>query len=383
MIRAPIVLAAVAFAGCRCGPETAETAEKPPEISIGVVAPLTGANAGYGISMRNGVDLAIAELNAKGGIRGRAVRAIHLDDQSRPEEAKAATLQLVTEEKVALIIGEVSSAASLEMAPIAQRAEIPMITPSATDPSITELGDFVFRVCFADPLQAEVMAVFAREVLSIETAAILRDVDSSYSVALATAFRERFERLGGRVVEDQAYGQKDRDYAPVVRALAAAGADAIYVPGYAEQIAELAALIRAAKIEARFLGSDGFDVGRLLAGGAANLEGAHFTTHFSPGEPSEEVKAFAAAYGEVYNEPPDSPAALGYDAARVAFRALAAAGPDDKRELRDAIAATRGFPGVTGAITLDEKRNAQKVVVISTIRGGSRRFVARKAVSAP
>lgn len=336
------------------------------ELVAGVVAALTGANASYGVSMKNGVALAVEEAKKS----GRRIRAIEIDDQSSAEEAAAAVQRLVTDDKAQVILGEPSTAPSLAMAPIAQRAEVPMITPSATDPMITEHGEFVFRVCFVDPLQAAVMASFAVEDLKVERVAILRDVDSSYSVALADAFKEK---IGARAVRDEAYARTDSDFGAVLAELAKSGAQAVYVPGYATELAKIAPA--AAALHLRLLGADGFDAAPLIEEHGRELEGAHFTTHFDALEPRPEVGAFAARYREMFNEAPDAVAALGYDAARVAFTAALAG---DGAAFRDAIARTKDFPGVTGVITIDDRRNAVKGVVIVAIENGKRKFIARR-----
>lgn len=367
MRRAHLILAAVLL-GAAC---KSDRPKKIPAIPIGVVAPLTGANAAYGISMKNGIDLAIQEANKTRDVK---LRLVHADDESRPQRAGEATQRLVSEEKVALLLGEASSAMSLEMAPIAQRAEVVMITPSSTDPTITDLGDFVFRVCFVDPLQAEVMAAVARDTLKIERASVLRDVDSAYSVALADAFVERMKKLGGEIVRDEAYSRADVDFQELLARIDSGGTQAVYVPGYATEIAKLAVAAKKRKLEARILGADGFDAASLLADFGAELEGTHFTTHFAGEEPRPEVTAFVTAYRDAFNETPDAIAALGYDAARVGIAALR----EEPRAFRDALAATEDFMGVTGTINFDEKRNAKKSVVVVAIKGGERVFVARR-----
>lgn len=361
------IVAAVLLSAAAC---KSPPPKKKPAIPIGVVAPLTGANAAYGISMKNGIELAIDQANKTREVK---LRLVHADDESRPQRAGEATQRLVSEEKVAMVLGEASSAMSLEMAPIAQRAEVVMITPSSTDPTITDLGDFVFRVCFVDPLQAEVMAAVAHDTLKIERASVLRDVDSAYSVALADAFVARMKKLGGEIVRDEAYTRDDANFAELLERIDSGGTQAVYVPGYATEIGKLAVAAKKRKLDARILGADGFDAASLIADFGAELEGAHFTTHFAGEEPRPEVSTFVAAYREAFNETPDAIAALGYDAARVGIAALR----EEPRAFRDALAATQNFAGVTGTISFDEKRNAKKSVVVVAIKNGERVFVAR------
>jgi branched-chain amino acid transport system substrate-binding protein len=338
--------------------------EKKPELPvIGVIAPLTGPNAAYGIAMKNGIELAA---------ENQPVRVIFKDDQSRPEEAAAAAQKLIVDEKAVLLIGEASSSASLVIAPLAQRSEVVMITPSSTDPNLTEIGDFIFRVCFADPFQAEVMAEHAKNGLGAQRSAILRDIDSSYSVALAEAYAKTTVAFGGKIVLDEAYGREDESYDALAHKVKASRAQVVYVPGFAKQIPRIAAALKKAKVEARLLGGDGFDSGAMLDAHAGVLEGAQYTAHFSPDDPRPEVKAFVAAYNDRFNEAPDSLSALGYDAAKLGIEALL---KSNEGTLRDRLKAAGPFTGVTGAITFDEKRNAKKAALILGIERGRRVMV--------
>src|SRR5688572_30480065 len=187
-----------------CGDQGAGESD---EIVIGEYGSLTGTTATFGISTKNGVDMAIEETNAAGGVLGRQIRVIVEDDQGRPEEAQTVVTKLITSDNVIAVLGEVASSRTLAAAPVAQQAGIPMITPSSTNPAVTEVGDYIFRVCFIDPFQGYVMATFATNTLKVQRVAILRDVKNDYSVGLADVFTENFTRMGGQIVADESYSE--------------------------------------------------------------------------------------------------------------------------------------------------------------------------------
>lgn len=351
----------------------------PAELSLGVVGSLTGANATFGNSTKNGVDLAVKQKNAAGGVLGKKVKAIHLDDQGRPDEAKTATQRLITQDKVQAVIGEVASSNSLAMAPVAQRAKIPMITPSSTNPAVTEIGDYIFRMCFIDPFQGFVMAKFARENLKLSKVAILRDVRNDYSVGLANVFTEEFKKMGGTIVGDESYAQGDVDYKATLTKIRGAQPEAIYVPGYYTEVGQIARQARELQIEVPLLGGDGWDSDKLFEGGGKAVDGSYFSNHYHVDDPSPAIQKFVADYRAEYNETPDALAALAYEAAQVTMEAFQTAGALDPVKARDVLAATKGFAGVTGKITLDAQRNAVKPAVVIQIKDGKRAFVTQIA----
>lgn len=371
MLRALLLSALIAGTGC-----IREKSKEP--ILFGVVIPLTGPQASYGVAAKNGIDLAIAEQNRAGGVFGRKIKAIHIDDVGVPDQARDAARRLITEFQVDVLIGEVTSNAALAMAPVAQRALTPLITPSATNPRVTELGPYVFRLCFADPFQAEVMAKYARKELELTRIAVLRDLGSDYSLGLADAFKERFVKLGGEIVAFEYYQDEDESFEPVLKKIAEAKAEAIYVPGYHKEIRRIAREKKKLGLDVILLGGDGWDTNELLTGTADLLDGSYFTTHYSTGDPRPAVKRFVDAYVEDFNEQPDAYAALGYDAAKYALTAIVDADSTDKEELQDALASLENFDGVTGRIKLDEKRNAVKPAVILTVKSGKRSYVASR-----
>ena len=345
------------------------------EIVIGEFGSLTGTTATFGISTRNGIDMAIAEVNAGGGVLGRQVRVIVEDDQGRPEEAQTVVTKLVTSDRVVAVLGEVASSRTLAAAPVAQQYGIPMITPSSTNPRVTEVGDYIFRVCFIDPFQGLVMARFAANSLGVQRVAILRDIRNDYSVGLAAVFQENFRQLGGTIVGDQSYSEGDTDFSAQLTALAATNPDAIFIPGYYTEVGLIARQARQLGISVPLLGGDGWDSPRLTEIGGTALNNSYFSTHYSAEDPSPAIQAFVSSYREQYGEAPDAMAALGYDAARILFDAMERAGTTEPTALRQALAETKDFQGITGSITIDENRNAVKPAVVLQVTEGQVRYM--------
>lgn len=344
-------------------------------ILIGEVGSLTGAEATFGISTRNGIDLALKQENAEGGVKGKQVQVRVYDDQSKPEEAANAATRLITQDNVKLILGEVASTNSLAMAPKAQQAQVPMITPSSTNPKVTEVGDYIFRVCFIDPFQGFAMAKFARENLKVNTAAVLKDQKSDYSLGLTEVFTKKFTEFGGKIVAVEAYSKGDTDFRAQLTAIKRHKPEALYIPGYYTDVGIIARQARELGIRTVMLGGDGWESPTLFELGGSALEGSYYTNHYSTQDPSPTTQKFIDDYKKEYGVVPDSLAALGYDAARVAVDAMRRAPDLSGPALRDAIAQTKQFPGAAGAITLDEKRNAVKPAVVLKVVGNNTEFV--------
>ena len=351
------------------GPQSAD------KIVIGEVGSFTGDTAAFGIATHKGIELATQELNAAGGLLGKQVEIVKYDDQSKEEEAATATNRLISQHKVVAILGEVASKRSKAMGPIAQSHKVPMISPSSTNPEVTMIGDYIFRVCFIDPFQGEVMARFASEHLKIKRVAILRDVGEDYSVGLANAFNDTFKKLGGEVVMDISYTNKDMDFKAQLTSLRSAKPEAIFVPGYYNQVGLIARQAKELGITVPLLGGDGWDAPELTKIGGKSIDGSYFSNHYSPDDKSEVVQNFIKRYKEAYGEVPNGLAAQGFDAALVLFDAIKRAGSVESKSLRDAIATTKQFQGVTGKITMDEKRNASKPAVVLKVENGEFKFV--------
>lgn len=345
-------------------------------IKIGEYASLTGKEASFGQQSHKGLKLAIDEINAAGGVLGQQLELITEDNQTKPGESATAVKKLISRDKVVALVGEVASGRSLEAAPIAQAAKIPMIAPAATNPRVTQTGDYIFRVCFIDPFQGTVMAKFAKDDLKAKKVAILSSVSNAYSVGLAKFFREKFVADGGAIVSEKNFSEGDKDFRAQLTAVKTAGADAVFVPSYYTEAALVVRQARELGMNVPFFGGDGWVADQLLEIGGEALNGCYYSTHFSPEnkEPAvqEFVKKFRAKWS---NETPDAFAALGYDAAYVLVDAIKRAGSTAGPKLRDALAATKNFSGVTGATNIDANRDASKPAAIIAIKGGKLEFL--------
>lgn len=344
-------------------------------ILIGEVSSLTGAQATFGVSTQNGIALALDEENAAGGVKGKKVAVRVYDSQSKAEEAGNAALRLITQDKVLMILGDVASSNSLAMAEKAQVNQVPMITPSSTNTTVTEKGDYIFRVCFIDPFQGFVMAKFGRETLKLNKVAVLTDTKSAYSMGLAEVFTRKFTELGGKVVGQEAYQQGDTDFRAQLTALKRLAPDGIYVPGYYSDVGIIARQARELGLRIPLMGGDGWDSEKLFELGGSAVEGHYFSNHYSPEDPSPRVQKFISDYKARFGGVPDSLAALGYDAAKVAVDAMRRAKELTGPSIRDAVAQTRNFEGVTGTITLNEQRNAVKPAVVLKVGEGKYEYV--------
>ena len=345
-------------------------------IKVGEFASLTGKEAAFGQSSHKGTLLAIEELNATGGVLAKKIELITEDNQSKAGESATIVKKLISHEKVIAMLGEVASMRSLEAAPICQASAIPMISPSSTNPAVTEKGDYIFRVCFIDPFQGTAMAKFAQNTLKLRKVALLTSVSSAYSVGLAKYFKETFAANGGEIVIDQKYSEGDKDFKAQLTAIKAAGVEGIFVPGYYTEAALICKQARELELTGPIFGGDGWEAPQLIEIGGKAIEGTFYSTHYSPENQSSLVQEFVRKFRNKFaGETPDAMAALGYDSAMVLADAIRRAGTTDHARLRDAIAATRGFSGVTGITTIDAQRNAQKSAVVITVKDGEFKFV--------
>jgi branched-chain amino acid transport system substrate-binding protein len=351
--------------------------EQPQEVVIGVYGSMTGTTATFGQSTRKGVELATAELNAKGGLLGKKIRLVIEDDQAKPEEAQTVATKLVSKDRVVAMIGETASSRSLAAAPVCQQAGVPMVSPTSTNPKVTQVGDYIFRVCFIDPFQGQAMAKFAAETLKLKKVAILRDIKNEYSVGLADVFIDNFTKMGGAIVGDQSYGEGDTDFSAQLTSIKSNAPEAIFVPGYYTEVGLIARQARKLGITVPLLGGDGWESPKLWEIGGEALNGCFYTNHYSLNDPSPAIQNFVKAYRSQFQEMPDAVGALSYDAMRVLAAAIVKAGTTDGPQIRQALAGTKDFAGVTGNITLDANRNAVKPAVVLRINNGKLEFVQR------
>jgi branched-chain amino acid transport system substrate-binding protein len=346
-------------------------------IKIGEYACLTGKEGSLGEPSHQGTLLAIETLNAAGGLLGRQLELVTEDTQSKPGESGTAVRKLISRDKVVAVLGETASSRSLEGASVCQAAKVPMISPSSTNPAVTATGDYIFRVCFIDPFQGPVMAKFAMTTLHARRLGLLTSSSSAYSVGLAKFFKESVLARGGTIVAEQKYQEGDKDFKAQLTALRAAGVDAIFSPGYYAEGALILKQARDLGLTAPIIGGDAWEAEALIDLGGAAAEGAYLCSHYSPDDPSPSVREFVAAFRRRWGTEaaPDSNTALGYDSVMVLADAIRRAGSTDHAKIRDALAATRNFPGVSGDITIDANRNASKKAVIVTVKNGRFHYV--------
>jgi branched-chain amino acid transport system substrate-binding protein len=355
---------------------TAPAPPPPEKIRVGAVLALTGATGQYGLSAYNGMSMAVEEANAAGGVGGRRVELLVQDTRSDLEETRRVVRRLAEEYGVAALLGEVTSARTLAAADVAQEMGVALLTPSATSPEVTRRGEFIFRGCYADPFQGAALAQFAARDLGASRAAVLFEREQGYSTELTRHVREEFERQGGEVVFEEGYEPGAADFAALLARVAEARPEVVFVPGYYLEAGLLAREAGRAGLGAPLIGGDGWDSPRLVELGGEALAGSFHSAHFAAEDQSPRVVRFVEEYRRLYGAVPDSFAATSYDAARILLDALARAGTDDRRAIRDALAATRDFPGVTGDLTFDENRDALKpLVVIRLGQHGGREVV--------
>ena len=359
---------------------------KPPDakptddvILLGEVGSLTGSEAAFGISTRDGIAMAIDEANEAGGVKGKKLAVRVYDDQSKPEEAASAVTRLITQDKVLVILGEVASSNSLAMAPKAQEAKIPMISPSSTNPKVTEVGDYIFRVCFIDPFQGYVMARYAHDELKFKDVAILTDKKSAYSEGLTDVFKRKFAEMGGKIAVVESYAKGDTDFRAQLTNIKKLKPQGLYIPGYYQDVANIAEQAKELGLKVTMMGGDGWDSAKLFELGGSAVDGSYVSNHYSADDPSPRVQEFIKKFQARYKTTPDSLAALGYDAARVAIDAIKRATELTGPSIREQIAITKDFPGVAGTITLDEHRNPVKPAVVLKVEAGKFKFVSTVA----
>jgi branched-chain amino acid transport system substrate-binding protein len=348
-------------------------------IVIGEVGSMTGPQATFGTSSDRGIQLAVKEVNAAGGIKGKQVQVIALDDEGKPEEAATAVTRLIASEHVTAVLGEVASTISKFMAPKCQQAKVPMVTPSSTNETVTQIGDYIFRACFIDSFQGYVMAKFARDNLKLSKVAILKDVRNDYSVGLAKVFEANFTKMGGTIVANESFSNGDVDFKAQLTNIKGAQPDGIYVPGYYTDVGLISRQTREAGLTVPLLGGDGWDSEKLYEIGGDALVGSYFSNHYSVDDPNPRVQEFVAKFKKEYaGQVPDSLAAQAYDAAGMLFDAMKRAKDLTGPAIRDALANTKSFAGVTGDISMDANRNPVKpAVVLRIAKGGRYEFAAR------
>lgn len=369
-----------ALTGCGGGSKGADG----DTIKVGGVLEMTGGSASFGISSKNGIDLALKKINEKGVLGGKKLSLVVADTKSEASEATNAMQKVISQDKVVAVIGPNQSSAVIAAGAINNGSKVVDITPMGTNPDVTvdpktkKVKPYSFRTCFIDPFQGTVMASFASNELKVKKAAIYIDNTSDYAKGLAQFFKENFVKNGGQVVIEEAYLQKDTDFKSTLTKIKAAQPDFIYIPGYYQEVGLIVKQAREMGITVPMAGGDGWDSAKLpeIAGKAA-LENTFFSSLYSPDDTSDLNKEFVAEYKKAYNTNPDVFAALAYDSALLVAKAIEDAGSADPAKIGEAMAKIKGFKGVSGEVTFNEQHNPIKSAVIIEHKDGKQTFKAK------
>lgn len=366
-----------ALTGCGGGSKGADG----DTIKVGGLLEMTGGSASFGISGKNGIDLALKKINEKGVLGGKKLSLVVADTKSEASEATNGMQKLISQDKVVAVIGPNQSSAVIASGAINNGAKVVDITPMGTNPDVTvdpktkQVKPYSFRTCFIDPFQGTVMASFASNELKVKRAAIYIDNTSDYAKGLAQFFKENFVKNGGQVVIEEAYLQKDTDFKSTLTKIKAAKPDFIYIPGYYQEVGLIVKQAREMGINVPMAGGDGWDSAKLpeIAGKAA-LENTFFSSLYSPDDTSDLNKDFVAEYKKAYNTNPDVFAALAYDSTLLVAKAIEDAGSADPAKIAEAMAKIKGFKGVSGEVTFNEQHNPIKSAVIIEHKDGKQTF---------
>ncbi|HYE11699.1 MAG TPA: ABC transporter substrate-binding protein [Patescibacteria group bacterium] len=375
-----LLLALTLLAGC--AQSTNDVSSDVPEtIKVGLNYELSGGVATYGQGLTSGVELAVEEINKNGGVLGKQLELVKVDNKSDNAEAANVSSRLATRDKVVAILGAATSGNTKAASPAANENKVPLISASATADDVTvdsngKVREYIFKTCFSDSFQGVTMANFAFSDLGLKNAAVLVDNTSDYSKGLAKNFKETFTKLGGNVVSEEAYQAKDTDYKAVLTNMKAKSPDVLYVPGYYEEVGLIVKQARELGLDVTVLGGDGFDSPKLLEiAGAAALNKVYYTNHYSSMDNAPDVVKFKEAFNAKYSKDADAFNALGYDLAYFLADALERAGVADSVKLKDALASTNGFKGITGTLSIDEFHNPVKAVTILQVVDGKPTFL--------
>nr|WP_047758251.1 ABC transporter substrate-binding protein [Geobacillus sp. ZGt-1] len=347
-------------------------------IKIGANLELSGGVASYGQSIAEGLDLALEEIN-KEGINGKKLELVKVDNKSEAAEATNGAIKLISQDKVVAIIGSATSTNTLAQVQVANDNKVPLITPTGTNPTITnkdgKVNEFVFRTCFIDPFQGTVAAKFALNELKVKNAAVLIDSSSDYSKGLAASFKDAFTQGGGKIVAEEAYVAKDTDFRATLTRIKSKNPEFIFLPGYYEEVGLIVKQARELGLNVPIMGGDGWDSPKLVEiAGKDALNNTYITNHYSSGDPDPKIQEFVKAFKAKYNKAPDAFNALGYDTAYFLADAIKRAGSADPVKIKDALAQTKDLQLVSGTLTLNENHDPVKSAAILEYKDGQQQF---------
>lgn len=353
-----VALVGSLFAGCGAGGGT---------IKIGTIQPISGQIAAFGTQSRDAINMAVEEINASGGVLGKKLEVVVEDDEATPDKTVNAFKKLVTQDKVVGLVGALTSKCSLSITKEAQQRKIVMISPTSTNDTVTDAGDYIFRACYNDSFQGVVVAQFAAKTLKAKTAAILFDNTNDYSKGLKENFKKKFEELGGKTVEES-YATSDKDFNAQLTKIKGTNPDVLFIPDYYSAVSLIAKQVRSQGMKIPMLGADGWD--EITNNAGEEVLNSYYSNHYSPDANDAEVKAFVKKYNEKFKITPNALAALAYDATYILTDAIKKAGSTDPEKMKKAMMETnKKF--VTGQIKFNEKRNPVKSAVMVKIDKGA------------
>ena len=372
-------LSTALLAGCG-GEKKDSAAANADKYVIGASFELTGNVANYGKSTLSGLKLAVDQVNKAGGVNGKQLVVVESDYKSEPAESGNSVTKLITQDKVVAVVGPATSGCVFAATPVVTSNKVPLIAPCATAPAITvdngQVKEFIFRACFIDPFQGRVMAEFADKTLGVKNVAILHDASSDYSKGLAEVFEKTLNEKGGKVVAKEAFLSKDIDFKAALTKIKAANPEAIYIPGYYEEVAKIIKQTREIGLNVPLIGCDGWDSPKLVEiAGPEALNNTYFSSAFSVQDQTESVQKFIADYKAMYQKDPDIFCMQGYNAGLVLADALKRAGDGaDGTKLAAAIAATKDLPVASGKLTYDKDHNPIISAIIIEMKDGVQSF---------
>lgn len=337
-------------------------------IKIGAIQPISGPVSAYGTQSRDAINMAVAEINAKGGVLGKNLEVFIEDDEANPEKTVNAFNKLVTQNKVIGIVGALTSKCSLAITKSAQERKVVMISPSSTNDAVTDAGDYIFRACYKDSFQGGVLGQFAVETLKAKTAAIIFDNTNDYSVGMKDNFTKKFEALGGKVIEAASYATGDKDFNAQLTKIKTGNPDVLLIPDYYNTVSLIAKQVKNQGITATMIGADGWD--EIANNAGDEVIGSYYSNHYAPDAKDADVEKFVAAFKAKYNNvTPNALAALAYDSTYILAEAIQKAGSTDPEKIKAAMMETnRKF--VTGNIKYDAQRNPVKSVTMVQLAKG-------------
>jgi len=357
-----------ATSGTSTGTKTGESAGA--TAVIGANLELSGESAPWGQDSKNGINLALEEVNANPSQKVK-LKVVFEDDKSEPAASKNAMKKLITQDNVIAIIGAVGSGRTLPAADVAMDEKVPLMTHASTNVTITKKGEYVSRICFEDDFQGSVMAKFGFNSLKAKTAVILVSKGNPYSEGLSESFRKTFTELGGKILDELAYQKGTQDFKTHVTTLKQLNPDTVWLPGYFNEVGLIVKQAREAGFQAPFLGGDGWDDPELFRLGGPAIKGNFICNHFDAGDPNPVVQEFVKKYKSKFNVIPGAMAALGYDALLAMADAANRATPLTPEGMKTAINSIKGVKGVCGTINMGPNREVIKdAVVLETLETG-------------